>query len=351
MIFTIFGYPKTGKTTLFNILTGLSISRDKFSVSNEVHRAVVDVPDERVDKLNEIFNTKKKYTKIEYFDTGAVSFGEVKDTKFFDTLRKADGLIHVVRNFEDDEILHPEGTIDYKRDIKRMEEELVLADYISCEGKLERLRKDYLKMKTKEIEFQIKLFEKLKTHLDEGKPLRELELSKEELKAISGFEFLSLKPIIHVVNSDDNGMKKVVFEEGKGRIVIGFLGEIEEEIHELSPEERREFMKEYGIKESMRDRIIKNSYKLLELVTFITAGEKEVRAWPIKKGSSVYEAAGKIHSDIQKGFIRAEVIEWDRLYEAHGWKGAKEKNYIRLEGKDYIIKDGDVINIRFNPPR
>ncbi len=351
MIFTIFGYPKTGKTTLFNVLTGMNERRDKFSISKEIHRAVVDVPDVRIDKLYEIFKTKKKFTKIEYLDTGSASFGEVKETTFFDTLRRSDGLIHVVRNFKDEEILHLKGGIDYKRDIEAIEEELLINDLMLVEKKLEKLKSDYLKMKKKEIETLIELFAKLKTILDDEKPLRDFEFSKEELKSISGFDFLTLKPIIHVVNSDEESIKSVDEEFGEKRSVLKFNGEIEEEIEELQDEEREEYLKEFNIKESMKDRIIKESYKLLSLITFITIGDKELKAWAIEKGSTVYEASGKIHTDIQKGFIRAEVVFWKELYNAGGWKEAKEKNLIRLEGKDYILKDGDVISIRFNTPR
>ncbi len=347
MIFTIFGYPKTGKTTLFNILTGMKEKVDKFSSSkNILHKAVIDVPDPRLDKLNEFYNTKIKYTQVEYIDTGSLSFGEVKSSSFLDPLRKSDGLVHVVRGFEDKDIVHPAGSIEPDRDIRAMEDELIIADLIMIEKRVERLEKELKKIKSKELKEELELLTKLKANLEENIPIRSIELKDREEFIIRGFQFLSQKPIIHLINLSE-GMKKIENQE-KNRIILSFYGKIEQEILELDEEERKIFMEEYGIESSIRDDFLRKSYELLNLISFFTVGEDEVRAWTIEKGDTAYEAAGKIHTDLQKGFIRAEVIFWEDFVSSGGFKKAKEKGVLRLEGKEYVVKDGDIVHIRFN---
>ena len=347
MILTIFGYPKTGKTTLFNLLTGQKEKVDKFSSSKgDLHKAVVSVPDERLEKLNEFYNTKIKHAQIEYLDTGSLSFGEVKASTFLDVLRRSDGLIHVVRGFSDPEIIHPAGSVNPQRDISSMEDELIISDIITVEKRLERLEKDLQRNKSKELETEKKVLIKIKEFLETNRPLREMELSDAEEFIIRGFQFLSQKPIIHLINLDEG--KEPVIEERDNQLILSFYGKIEEEIMDLDEEERKVFFEEYGIKESIRDKFIRESYKLMNLISFFTVGEDEVRAWTIKKGDTAYEAAGKIHTDLQKGFIRAEVIFWEDFVKVGGFKNAKEKALLRLEGKDYKVKDGDIVHIRFN---
>ena len=347
MIFTIFGYPKTGKTTLFNILTGKREKVDKFSSSkNILHKAVIDVPDPRLDKLNEFYNTKIKYTQVEYIDTGSLSYGEVKSSAFLDPLRKSDGLVHVVRGFEDKEIPHPAGSIKPERDVREMEDELILADLIMIEKRMERVEKDLKKIKSKELKDEFELLDRLKKNLENNIPIRELELKGGEEFLTRGFQFLSQKPIIHLVNLAEGDNK--VEDKGKNSIIISFYGKIEQEILDLDEDERKIFMKEYGIDNSIRDEFLRKSYELLNLISFFTVGEDEVRGWTIKKGDNAYEAAGKIHTDLQKGFIRAEVIYWEDFIKSEGFKIAKEKGLLRLEGKEYIVKDGDIVHIRFN---
>jgi len=347
MILTIFGYPKTGKTTLFNLLTGQKEKVDKFSSSKEeLHKAVVSVPDERLEKLNEFYNTKIKHAQIEYLDTGSLSFGEVKTSTFLDILRRSDGLVHVVRGFKDPEIVHPAGSVDPERDISSMEDELIISDIIMIEKRLEKIEKDLKRNKSKELETEKRILLKINEILEKNLPIREKELSEEEELFIRGFQFLSQKPIIHLVNLSEGDIP--LRESKKNQIILSFYGKIEEEIMDLEEEERKVFLDEYGIKESIRDKFIKESYSLMNLISFFTVGEDEVRAWTIKRGSTAYEAAGKIHTDLQKGFIRAEVIYWEDFVRVGGFKKAKEQALLRLEGKDYIVKDGDIVHIRFN---
>ncbi|HNX41709.1 MAG TPA: DUF933 domain-containing protein [Candidatus Aminicenantes bacterium] len=345
MIFNLFGYPKTGKTTLFNLLTGQKEAVDKFSSKGELHKAIVEVPDPRLTQLNELYHTIVKPAQVEYLDTGSLAYGEVKGSTFVDLLRRGDGMVHVVRGFEDPEIPHPAGKVDPKRDILSMEAELLLTDQISVETRLERLEKDLKKAKNKDGEEEKALMLKLKEHLEAGHPLREVVLEPHEENRIRGFEFLSRKPLIHMVNLGE-GMES--WEEGgNNRMVLCFYGKIEAELSEITEEsQRREFLEAYGISHSVRDHFIRESYSLLNLRSFFTVGEDEVRAWTIHKGDSAYDAAGKIHTDLQKGFIRAEVIFWEDLIKVGGFKGAKEKALLRLEGKEYPVKDGDIVHIR-----
>ncbi len=347
MIFTIFGYPKTGKTTLFNLLTGKREHVDKFASSKgELHKAVVSVPDFRLKKLNQFYNTKVKHAQIEYLDTGSLAFGEVKTSTFLDILRRSDGLIHVVRGFEDPEIIHPAGSINPMRDISSMEDELIISDIITIEKRLERIEKDLKRNKSKELKLEQKVLVKIKEFLEQNLPLREMDLNKDEEFMIRCFQFLSQKPIIHMINLSEGD--KLIELEGRNKKILSFYGKIEEEIMDLDEDERKLFLEEYGIDESIRDKFIRESYKLMNLISFFTVGEDEVRAWTIKNGDTAYEAAGKIHTDLQKGFIRAEVIYWEDFVKVGGFKNAKEKALLRLEGKEYVVKDGDVVHIRFN---
>jgi len=354
MIFTIFGYPKTGKTLLFNLLTDKKEEISKFSaVTNKFHKAVVDVPDNRLKKLSDYFKTPPVFAKIEYLDTGKISFGEANDTTFIDLLRRADGLVHIVRAFEDPEIVHPKGSIDALRDINRIEEELRTVDFLSIEKRLEKLEIDIKKMKSKELEEEFKILKKLKNFLEKEKPLRELELNAKESTIIRGFKFLSLKPLINVINSDETFYKKYLkLEEVRKNNTATIISceKIESELLELEEDDRLLFQEEYGLKDYKytRNNFIKTSYELLNLISFFTVGADEVKAWTINKNSSAYIAAGKIHTDIQHGFIKAEVIKWKDFLDSGGFTQAKEKGLLKLEGKDYIVNDGEIVHFRFN---
>jgi len=354
MILTIFGYPKTGKTILFNLLTDKKEEVSKFSAStNEFHKAVVNVPDNRLKELADFFNTPPVYAKIEFLDTGAVSFGEAKDTTFIDLLRRGDGLIHIVRGFEDPEILHPKGSIDPLRDISDMEDELKTVDFLSIEKRLEKLKSDMKKIKSKEMQEEYEIFSKMKDFIESGKPLRDMEFTSQEEIIIRGFKLLSKKPIITIINTDENSFDKFKDfsdkRDGK-RLTLVFCGKIETELLELEEKEREIFKEEYGLSEYeyIKSNFIRASYNLMGLISFFTVGEDETKAWTIDDNSSALDAAGKIHTDIQQGFIRAEIIAWDDFLKSGGFSHAKEKGLLRLEGKEYKIQDGEIAHFRFN---
>jgi GTP-binding protein YchF len=354
MILTIFGYPKTGKTLLFNLLTEQKVEISKFSSSaQEYHKSVVDVPDHRLKALADHFETPPVYAKIEYLDTGAISIGEVKNSIFIDLIRRADGLIHIVRAFEDEEIIHPKGSIDPFRDLDDMEEEMKSVDYLSIERRLERLEVDIRKMKSKELVEEFELQKKLKDFLEEGHPLREYPWTEREEYIVRGFKFLSQRPIIKLINTDENSFheySKYHGQKGDNSMTLVFCGKIETELLELDPEDRQMFQEEYGLEsyEYIKENLIKKSYDLMNLLSFFTVGSDETKAWTINKSSTAFIAAGKIHSDIQQGFIRGEVIEWDKFLEAGSFNKAKELGTLRLEGKEYIVSDGEIIHFRFN---
>ena len=354
MILTIFGYPKTGKTLLFNLLTEKHEKVSKFSTSSsEFHKAIVDVPDPRLTKLAAFHETPPVYAKIEFLDAGAISLGEVKSSTFIDLLRRADGLVHLVRAFADEEIVHPLGKIDPARDMAAMEEELKATDFLTVEKRLERLAVDVKKMKAKELQEELELLQKLKAFLESGKPLREYPFTEKEDLLVRGFKFLSAKPLLNLVNCDENTLKAYAGLASptahKKRTAL-FAGKIEQELLELAPEERPAFQQEYGLADYryIRDEFIKASYALMNLISFFTVGKDETRAWTLEKGASAFVAAGKIHSDIQKGFIRAEVIPWKDFLDSEGFARAKEKGLLRLEGKEYVVQDGEIVHFRFN---
>jgi len=356
MILTIFGYPKTGKTSLFNLLTEKKEKISKFSTaSNEFHKAIVDVPDVRLQKLAGFFETPPVYAKIEFLDAGAISLGEVKNSTFIDLLRRADGLVHLVRGFNDPEILHPLETIDPVRDMAAMEDELKTVDFLTIEKRLERLEVDVKKMKVKELLEEQELLKKLKAFLEQGKPLREYAFSEKEDLLVRGFKFLSAKPLLNLINADENTLEAnaPLVQRGPAenhKTTALFAAKIEQELLELSAEERPVFQREYGLPDYryIRDEFIKTSYGLMNLISFFTVGKDETKAWTIEAGSSAFIASGKIHSDIQKGFIRAEVIGWRDFLECNGFARAKEKGLLRLEGKEYIVQDGEIVHFRFS---
>jgi GTP-binding protein YchF len=354
MILTIFGYPKTGKTLLFNLLTEKKEKVDKFSApSGEFHKAIVDVPDPRLKKLADFFETPPVYAKIEFLDAGAISLGEVKNSTFIDLLRRADGLVHLVRGFSDPEIVHPQGTIDPLRDMAAMEDELKTTDFLTIDKRLERLAVDVKKMKAKELQEELELLQKLKAFLEAGQPLREYAFTEKEDVLVRGFKFLSAKPLLNLVNADETSMKSyagLVAPAVHRKCTALFAGKIEAELLELAPEERPVFQAEYGLADYryIRDEFIKTSYALLDLISFFTVGKDETKAWTLEKGASAFIASGKIHSDIQKGFIRAEVIPWRDFLDCDGFARAKEKGLLRLEGKEYVVRDGEIVHFRFN---
>lgn len=353
MILTLFGYPKTGKTLLFNLLTDQHEKISKFSTpTNEFHKAVINVPDERLERLTEVESSPLVYAKIEYLDTGAIAFGEVKNATFIDLIRRADGLVHVIRGFTDPEILHPLETIDPARDIRSMEEELKATDFLTVEKRLEKLSVDIRKMKSVELQKEFEILGRLKEFLESGSPLREYVFRENEEPLVRGFKFLSRKPLLNVINADERTLQNhlaLARPPENGTATAVFAGKIEQELLELPAAERRMFQEEYGLSDYryLRGEFIRQSYELLGLISFFTTGKDETRAWTIERGTNAFVAAGKIHSDIQKGFIRAEVIDWKEYLESQGFAKAKEKGLLRLEGKDYVIRDGEIVHFRF----
>jgi GTP-binding protein YchF len=356
MNFTLFGYPKSGKTTLFNLLTGAKIDTSAFdSGKKEPNLRTCAVPDSRLDQLAGLYPDKEKHpTSIDYIDLAGISYGEVKNESYLNHLRKADGLTHVVRGFTDEKIPAVRGKIDPREDILSMEEELILADLFSVEARLEKLEKDLMRTKSPEGAKEKELLLLLRSHLEKGEGLREIELSEAEDKLTRSFAFLSQKPLLHMINVDENETDSIeqpdkFYSSRKKKIAVrAFCGKIESEILELEEEEKDIFLKEYGLKELSGIKFLKASYDLLDVITFFTIGKQEVRAWTIKKGTPALLAAGTIHTDMEKGFIRAEVIPLAQLLEHTSLQAAKESGAVRLEGKDYIVHDGDVIYFRFS---
>ncbi|MEN6571172.1 MAG: redox-regulated ATPase YchF [Anaerolineaceae bacterium] len=351
----IIGLPQTGKTTLFNALTRGTQPTGAASGKMEMHTAVVDVPDQRVDVLSGMFKPKKTiYAKVTYVDIagldGSASKGGISGN-LLNQLAQMDGFIHVVRAFEDENVPHVRETIDPLRDIQAMDSELVLNDLISTERKIEHLAEEKKKGAGRDkglIERESELFNRLHQALSEEIPLRDMEISTEEEKLLSGFGFLTRKPLLIVLNLAEGQSAPQITYPHKHSQVVALQGKLEMDIAQLSEEEAKLFLAEYGIDEPSLNRMIRYSYDLLGLESFFTVGPDEVRAWTVRRGAFAPEAAGEIHTDLQKGFIRAEVIAYDDLMAAGGMTEAKAKGKYRLEGKEYIVKDGDILNIRFN---
>jgi len=354
----IIGLPQVGKTSLFRILTKANLTEHQLANPREAHVGVAKVPDERLDKLAALYNPKKlTHASVEYVDVGAIGQEALKETAYIGHLRQVDALIHVLRAFESDEIPLV-APIDPLRDVKNVEFDLMVSDLGQIEKRLERLEKDLKKMKTPDLEKENELLKKAKAHLETEKPLREMEMSPEDKKRIRGFMFLSEKPMLYVLNISESmelgqdleaAVVKFNLSEVAGRQNAGtsaICGKVEAELTEMSDEDAAEFLSSYGLKESGLSRLIRKSYHLLGLISFFTAGEDECRAWTIPANSRAQAAAGAIHSDLEKHFIRAETIRWDQLLEAGSEANARSKGTLRLEGKDYIVQDGDVMHIR-----
>jgi GTP-binding protein YchF len=351
----IIGLPQTGKTTLFNALTRGSQPTGVASGKIEMHTAVVDVPDPRVDELSKMFNPKKTvYTKVTYVDIAGLDGSAGKSGisgALLNQLTQMDGFIHVVRVFEDENVMHVRETIDPLRDIQAMDSEFVLNDLIAVERKLERLVEEKKKGAGRDkavVERETELFTRFHETLANETPLRDIEVNAEEQKMLSGFGFLSQKPVLIVLNLSESQQEPKIEYAHKNTKLVALQGKLEADIAQLSPDEAAMFLQEYNIEEPSLNRMIRFSYDLLGLQSFFTAGADECRAWTVHRGATAPEAAGEIHSDLQKGFIRAEVIAYDDLMALGGMVEAKAKGKLRLEGKEYIVQDGDILNIRFN---
>ena len=351
----IIGLPQVGKTSLFRILTKAKVEA-RGGAPNQAHVGIARVPDARVAKLAEVFKPKKiTYATIEYVDIGGLQKDREKNSASLVPLREADALAHVVRLFRDPAVPR-EGAIDPIKDIESVEIELILNDMEQLAKRVERLEKDLKKKKDPHLEAELAVVQRCKAALEAEKPLREMEFTPAEKKMITGFMLLSQKPMLYVLNLGDEEAGEIdrVVEKYKleklaekpRTAVVPFCGKIEAELAELDDAEAAEMMKEFGLKESGRDRLIQATYKLLGLISFLTCGEPECRAWTIERGMTAPQAAGAIHSDIERGFIKADVVNWENLLAAGSFAAAKEKAQVRLEGKEYVVQDGDVILFR-----
>ena len=347
----IIGLPQSGKTTIFNALTRGNTPTSASAGRIEVHTAVVDVPDPRVDKLSAMFKPKKTiYAKVTYADIAGLETGAAKSGisgQLLNQLAQMDGFLLVVRSFLDENVPHPAGSVDPARDVETMLGELLLNDQIAVERKLEKLGEERRKGGTDKAvnERQTALFTRLNQALETGAPLRGLEFNAEEARELASFGLLTRKPVLAVFNL---GEGQPAPSAHPGLPSVALMGKLEMEIAGLPPEDAAAFMKEYGIEELGLSRMIRLSYDLLQLQSFFTVGEDEVRAWTVNRGVPAQEAAGTIHTDLQRGFVRAEVVAYEDLVSLGGMNEAKAKGKLRLEGKDYPVKDGDIMHIRFN---
>jgi GTP-binding protein YchF len=350
----IIGLPAAGKTTVFNALTGASLPVGTLAPTQEVHTAVVDVPDTRVDRLSQLFHPKKTtYAKVTYADVGGLTAESAQTGlpgPLLNQLQQMDGLLQVVRAFDDPSVPHSLGTIDPLRDQRQLHDELMLNDMLAVERRLERLNEEHQRggRDRSVVSRELALFERFRDTLAEERALRELVLTPDEEKSLSGFGLLTRKPWLVVVNLGEGQAPPNWGDLGSGVGVLPLQGRLEMEIAQMPAEEIDAFLSEYAISEPGRVRVIQASYQLLDLMSFFTVGEDEVRAWTLIRGASALEAAAAIHTDLARGFIRAEVVGWEEVLALGGWSQAREAGKLRIEGKEYSVKDGDILHVRFN---
>jgi hypothetical protein len=353
----LFGFPQTGKTTLFELLTGARAS--PHAARGEAQVAVARVPDPRLAHLAAMYSPRKVTpATVEYLDLAGVEKGEALESLPLDQLRTVDALAHVVRGFRDEAVPHAEGPPNPARDVDTMETELVLADHTIAERRVERLELQVKKTNRDVERAELALLRRCLASLEQGTPLRNVELPEADARLLRGFTFLSLKPLLVVINADEADAGRLA-EGAAGFGLAGLSGKphteivalsakIESEIAGLAEEDAAAFRGDLGIREPALDRMIRASYRLLGRISFFTVGEDECRAWTIGRHTAARAAAGTIHSDIEKGFIRAEVVAYEDLVAAKSWAAAREAGTLRLEGRDYVVRDGDVAHFRFN---
>ena len=353
----LIGFPSSGKSTLFQLMTSVDASRGKGDVSIGISK----VPDDRLDRLTSMYNPKKRVpATVEFTDIAVVAKTGAQALVDVANYKNADALVHVVRAFRDETVPHPSGSVDPARDAQAMEDELILADLGVAERRLERIERDLKKGRSAELERERDVVQQCKTALEEGRPLRTLALAGDDLKRLRGFQFLSAKPLLLVINLDEADIAEVgadldraaaktgltAFLSHAATRAVALCGKIELEIAQLEPGDAKAFLADLGLSESGLDRVIRASYDLLGYMSFFTVGEDECRAWSIARGTPAQLAAGEIHTDIQRGFIRAEVVAYDALTTRGSMAVCRDHGEVRLEGKEYVVQDGDIINFR-----
>ncbi len=354
----IIGLPQVGKTSLFKILTKARLDQHAYLNPREAHIGVARVPDERLDKLSALYSPKKTtYATVDYVDVAAIGQEALKETGYLTSLRGVDALIHVLRAFEDDAIPHV-GPIDPLRDIRNVEFDLMVSDLAQIEKRLDRVEKDLKKTRTGELEREHALLLRSREAIEKEQPLRELEMTPEEKKMIKGFMFLSQKPILYVLNIGESATLGADLDSAVARYKLdqvaarpnaaatAICGKVEAELAEMDDAEAADFLLSYGLHESGLVRLIRKSYELLGLISFFTAGEDECRAWTVPVGVKAPQAAGAIHTDLEHHFIKADTIRWDDLLATGSEANARAQGKLRVEGKEYVVHDGDVLHIR-----
>jgi hypothetical protein len=351
----IIGLPLVGKTSLFRILTHAHL--DAKTAHAPVHIGVARVPDPRLDQLAALYKPRKvTHAAVEYVDVGGLAKDRARDSAYLAQLREVDALAHVVRVFDDPSVPLPSGRVDPLGDIQGVELELMLNDLEQAARRIERVERDLKKKKDAALEHELHLLARCRAALEKEQPLRELEFSPDERKILTSFMFLSWRPMLYVLNVGDTEAADIdrvaeahnlaELAQRRGTALVGICGKIEAELAELDDAEAREMMAAYGLKESGLDRLLHATYRLLGLISFFTCGDAECRAWTVERGTTALKAAGAVHTDIERGFIKAEVVRWDHLLAAGSLAAARERGQVKLEGKEYVVEDGDVILFR-----